>query len=89
VASIWRRIVPVAIPPLKFRADVAAALLRYFKAGGSLRAILGEDPAYAFMAATDEDLQASENEDEKKAASGFKTMLAAFPDKDWRRRCPP
>ena len=53
---------------------------------GKLRAILGEDPAHAFMAAMTEDLQASENEDEKKAASSFKAMLAAFPDKAWRRR---
>lgn len=51
---------------------------------GKLRAILGEDPAHAFMGAMAEDLEQSENEDEKKAAEGFKTMLAAFPD-DWRR----
>lgn len=47
---------------------------------GKLRAILGEDPAHAFMAAIAEDLEQSENEDEKKAADGFKTMLAAFPE---------
>ncbi len=47
---------------------------------GKLRAILGEDPAHAFMAAMAEDLEQSENEDEKKAADGFKTMLAAFPE---------
>ena len=46
---------------------------------GKLRAILGEDPAQAFMAAMAEDLEQSENEDEKKAAAGFKAMLAAFP----------
>jgi len=53
---------------------------------GKLRAILGESPEHAFMAAMAEDLEQSENEDEKKAASGFKAMLAAFPDQDWRRR---
>ena len=47
---------------------------------GKLRAVLGEDPAHAFMAAMAEDLEQSENEDEKKAADGFKTMLAAFPE---------
>ena len=52
---------------------------------GKLRAILGEDPAQAFMAAMAEDLSASENADEKKAADGFQAMLAAFPS-DWRKR---
>ena len=52
---------------------------------GKLRAILGEDPAHAFMAAMAEDLSTSENEDEKKAASGLNAMLAAFPD-GWRKR---
>lgn len=52
---------------------------------GKLRAVLGEDPAHAFMAAMAEDLSASENEDEKKAADGFNAMLAAFPD-GWRKR---
>lgn len=51
---------------------------------GKLRAILGESPEHAFMAAMAEDLEQSENADEKKAADGFKAMLAAFPD--WRRR---
>lgn len=51
---------------------------------GKMRAILGEEPARAFIAAMAEDLETSEHEDEKKAAEGFKTMLAAFPD-DWRR----
>lgn len=55
---------------------------------GKLRAILGEDPAHAFVATMAEDLDGSENEDEKKAADGLKAMLAAFPD-DWRRLCPP
>jgi hypothetical protein len=32
-----------------------------------------------------EDLEQSQNKDEKKAADGFKAMLAAFPD-DWRKR---
>ena len=52
---------------------------------GKLRAIVGEDPAHAFMAAMAEDLEQSEREDEKKAADGFKAMLAAFPD-GWRKR---
>lgn len=51
---------------------------------GKMRAILGEDPARAFIAAMKEDLEKSENEDEKKAAEGLKAMLAAFPN-DWRR----
>lgn len=54
---------------------------------GKMRAILGEDPARAFIAAMKEDLEFSENEDEKKAAEGLKAMLAAFPN-DWRRLCP-
>ena len=54
---------------------------------GKMRAILGEDPARAFIAAMKEDLEMSENEDEKKAAEGLKAMLAAFPN-DWRRLCP-
>ena len=53
---------------------------------GKLRAIVGEDPTHAFMAAMVEDLGQSENEDEKKAAAGFKAMLAAFPDDVWRKR---
>ena len=32
------------------------------------------------IAAMAEDLEASENADEKKAADGFKAMLAAFPE---------
>ena len=52
---------------------------------GQLRVILGEDPTRAFVAAMAEDLAASENADEKKAADGFKAMLAAFPS-DWRKR---
>ena len=52
---------------------------------GKLRVILGQDPAHAFVAAMAEDLSLSENEDEKKAADGFKAMLAAFPD-GWRKR---
>lgn len=54
---------------------------------GKLRAVLGEDPAHAFVAAMLEDLDDSDNEDEKKAADGLKAMLAAFPN-DWRRLCP-
>lgn len=56
---------------------------------GKLRAILGEDPAHAFMAAMAEDLEQSENEDEKKAANSFKSMLEAFPDDIWRKRMIP
>lgn len=52
---------------------------------GKLRVILGEDPTHAFVAAMAEDLAASENADEKKAADGFQAMLAAFPS-DWRKR---
>lgn len=37
------------------------------------------------MAAMVEDLETSDNEDEKKAANGFKTMMANFPAVDWRR----
>ena len=55
---------------------------------GKMRAILGEDPTHAFMAAMAEDLESSENQDEKKAADGFKAMLTAFPD-GWRKRSPP
>ena len=54
---------------------------------GNMRVILGEDPTHAFVAAMAEDLAASENADEKKAANGFEAMLAAFPS-DWRKRRP-
>ena len=46
---------------------------------GKLRVVLGEDPAHAFVAVMAEDLERSENADEKKAASDLKVMLAAFP----------
>ena len=52
---------------------------------GKLRAVLGEDPTHAFMAEMADELDSSENEDEKKAASGLNAMLAAFPD-GWRKR---
>lgn len=52
---------------------------------GKLRAVLGEDPAHAFMAAMAEDLSTSENADEKKAAESFNQLLAALPD-GWRKR---
>lgn len=55
-----------------------------WKIRGKMRALTGEDPAHAFMAAMAEDLEQSGDEDEKKAAEGFKTMLAAFPN-EWRR----
>lgn len=50
-----------------------------WKVRGSLRAIAGEEPARAFMAAMAEDLEQSEKADEKKAAESFKAILAAFP----------
>ena len=46
---------------------------------GGLRVVLGEDPARAFMTAMTEELELSEKADEKKAAEGFKAILAAFP----------
>jgi hypothetical protein len=49
---------------------------------GGLRAVLGEDPARAFMAAMAEDLEASKLPDERKAAEGFQALLAAFPDEE-------
>ena len=52
---------------------------------GKLRAILGEESAHAFMAAMAEDLEASENEDEKKAAIALRAMLAAFPEEKMER----
>lgn len=53
---------------------------------GKLRAIAGEDPAHAFIATMAEDLEGSEDEDEKKAAESLAAMLAAFPDDRWRKR---
>ncbi|WP_341918718.1 hypothetical protein [Polaromonas sp. YR568] len=52
---------------------------------GKMRVITGEDPTHAFVAAMAEDLEASDHEDEKKAADGFKAMIAAFPN-GWRKR---
>lgn len=58
-----------------------------WKVRGKLRVILGEDPARAFMAAMLEDLEGSQNEEEKKAALGLRAALDAFPASgDWRRR---
>ena len=48
---------------------------------GGLRAILGENPARAFMTAMAEDLENSELSDEREAAEGFKVMLA-LPDEE-------
>ena len=48
---------------------------------GGLRAILGEHPARAFMAAMAEDLEGSELPDEREAAEGFRVMLA-LPDEE-------
>uniref|UniRef100_A0AAU8BBJ8 Uncharacterized protein n=1 Tax=Dulem virus 61 TaxID=3145772 RepID=A0AAU8BBJ8_9VIRU len=55
---------------------------------GKLRAILGEDPARAFMSTMAEELGQSENEDEKKAALALRAALDAFPIDGgvWRRR---
>lgn len=47
---------------------------------GKLRAIIGEDPAHAFMAAMAEDLEHSENPAELQAAESLKAMLSAFPN---------
>jgi hypothetical protein len=55
---------------------------------GKLRAILGEDPAHAFMAAMTEDLEQSENADELQAAESFKAMLAAFPEATQKTKNP-
>ncbi|MCS4508785.1 hypothetical protein [Xylophilus ampelinus] len=46
---------------------------------GKLRAILGEEPARAFMEAMEEDLAVSTNVDELAAAASFRAMLGAFP----------
>ncbi|WP_418121302.1 hypothetical protein [Variovorax sp. 160MFSha2.1] len=46
---------------------------------GKLRAVLGEDPAHAFMAAMAEDLALSDNADEQQAAASFRVMLDALP----------
>jgi len=46
---------------------------------GKLRAVLGEDPARAFMEAMAEDLAGSANPEEISAAESFRAMLAAFP----------
>lgn len=71
--------------------DMAAPTLIQMKNGtrpcnwrvrGKLRAVLGEDPTRAFISAMAEDLDGSENADEKKAAAGFKAMLAAFPSNE-------
>ncbi|MBO1249474.1 hypothetical protein J1777_06460 [Comamonas denitrificans] len=47
---------------------------------GKLRAILGEEPARAFMEEMALELEQSESTDEKKAAEGFWAILAAFPE---------
>ena len=68
---------------------------------GKLRAILGEEPARAFMEEMALELEQSESTDEKKAAEGFRAILAAFPEKEkaliennqgfnsWRKRMNP
>ena len=45
---------------------------------GKLRAIVGEDPARAFMAAMAEDLEQSEREDEKKLQMVLRPCLQLF-----------
>lgn len=76
------------VRPLARMLDMNASNLLAMKKGerpanwrvrGGLRAILGEDPARAFMTAMAEDLENSEKPDEKKAAESFKSLLAAFP----------
>ena len=47
---------------------------------GKLRAILGEDPAYALMDEMRTELEQSDNADELKAAATFQTILAAYPN---------
>lgn len=47
---------------------------------GKLRAITGEDPTRAFIAAMAEDLENSTNPEEVAAALGFRAMLDAFPE---------
>ncbi len=47
---------------------------------GKLRAILGEEPARAFMEEMALEREQSESTDEKKAAEGFRAILAAFPE---------
>lgn len=42
-----------------------------------MRAVTGEDPAHAFMAAMAEDLEQSGNEDEK-SRRGFKNHAGSF-----------
>lgn len=76
------------VRPLARLLDMNASNLLAMKKGerpanwrvrGGLRAIVGEDPARAFMAAMAEDLEKSEKPDEKKAAESFAAILAAFP----------
>lgn len=45
---------------------------------GKLRAVLGEDPATAFVSAMAEDLARSDDEEEKKAAIQLAAMVEAF-----------
>ncbi len=96
VAELIEQAAKVAGSQMKLAAilDTTAPTLIQMKQGkrpanwrvrGKLRAVLGEDPAHAFMAAMAEDLERSENQDEKKAAESFKELLAAIPDV-WRKR---
>lgn len=58
-----------------------------YRVRAKLRAIVGEAPDRAYITAVIEDLEQSENEDEKKAADGLKAILAAFPaNAGWRKR---
>lgn len=49
---------------------------------GKLRAICGEEPARVFMEEIALELEQSESADEKKAAEGLRTILAAFAEKE-------
>ena len=51
-----------------------------WKIRGGLRAIITGDAARAYMQEMASELEQSENEGEKKAAEGFKAILAAFPE---------
>ncbi len=47
---------------------------------GKLRAILGEDPAFALMSEMTAELEHSTNADELRAAESFRVMLAEYPN---------
>lgn len=47
---------------------------------GKLRAILGEDPAFALMSEMTAELEGSTNADEQRAAESFRAILNAYPN---------